>query len=306
MIYDVIYGTLKAGDIMYDDNIRNEKLSKIKSDGSKKKQTTIYRNRRNKNSFLNFEFAGKTLPTEDYKSNYDNERYTSFEYVISGRMIIEKDGIKHEAGPGDTYILKAGCNADYYSATNKIEKIYFSVRGELLDALMDLYKLNDVTVIHCDTREIIENIHDFLISSVDSADVTKKLSLLLHELIMQLSSAINSVDYSFDPGYSIEEQFKSFCDSRRNFEYSLKTFASQFRTTEKHLISVFKKKYGITPYAYFTKKRIEYAKELLERTSLSVGEIASKLYYDSTGSFSHAFKKHVGEYPAEYRKNFRS
>lgn len=171
---------------------------------------------------------------------------------------------------------------------------------------MEAYHLDgDVIVSTCDAESEIDMVHEALLSQTTSPDTTQYLALTLHRLLIKMSSAAKSVDFTFDPGASLADQLKSFIDSELNFEYSLKKFAEQFRTTEKHLIRAFKKKYNVTPYHYFMQKRIDSAKKLLLKTALTVKEVGERLYFANGNAFSNAFKKYSGISPSEYRKQQR-
>jgi AraC-like DNA-binding protein len=64
----------------------------------------------------------------------------------------------------------------------------------------------------------------------------------------------------------------------------------------------FKKHCGVSPMAYLTELRIQKACELLDRTELQVGEIATQLGFQDTLYFSRVFRKHTGVPPTRYRK----
>jgi AraC-like DNA-binding protein len=48
--------------------------------------------------------------------------------------------------------------------------------------------------------------------------------------------------------------------------------------------------------------RFEIARQMLENTSLPVGQIATALYYTRSSSFIRAFRRWAGTTPAEWRK----
>ena len=58
----------------------------------------------------------------------------------------------------------------------------------------------------------------------------------------------------------------------------------------------------MTPYQYFSTKRIEIAASLLLNSNLQVKEIAESLNYSDQPYFSNAFKKIMGVSPEKYRK----
>ena len=68
------------------------------------------------------------------------------------------------------------------------------------------------------------------------------------------------------------------------------------------LESNFRSVYGMSPYRYFIKLRMEEAERLLSQTSYSITEIAIRCGYENLFYFCNAFKKHQGMTPTEYRK----
>lgn len=60
---------------------------------------------------------------------------------------------------------------------------------------------------------------------------------------------------------------------------------------------------GATPMAYLLGWRMEIAKGLLRREKLPVAEVAERVGYGSTSSFSTAFARHVGQSPSRYSRS---
>ncbi|MFK4996725.1 helix-turn-helix domain-containing protein [Bacillus sp. N9] len=58
---------------------------------------------------------------------------------------------------------------------------------------------------------------------------------------------------------------------------------------------------GETFVRYVINQKIERAKELLERTNLSVYEISEQLGYDNQSYFNKTFKSVEGVTPSEYK-----
>ena len=57
---------------------------------------------------------------------------------------------------------------------------------------------------------------------------------------------------------------------------------------------------GVAPMEYILAWRMEVAKALLRRDGLSVTQVAERVGYGSTSTFSVAFSRHVGEPPSRY------
>jgi AraC-like DNA-binding protein len=63
---------------------------------------------------------------------------------------------------------------------------------------------------------------------------------------------------------------------------------------------------GESPIHYLASWRMHLAKQLLSEGALSAGEVALRVGYDSEYAFNRAFKRHVGEPPATWRKGTRA
>jgi AraC-like DNA-binding protein len=59
---------------------------------------------------------------------------------------------------------------------------------------------------------------------------------------------------------------------------------------------------GATPMAYLLGWRMELAKDLLRREGLAVAEVAERVGYGSTSTFSVAFSRHVGRSPSRFAR----
>ena len=74
-------------------------------------------------------------------------------------------------------------------------------------------------------------------------------------------------------------------------------FGMSLRTLQRRL----KAEIGMSSGGYITKFRMKRAAEMLALTTLTITEIAFKVGYDDSSSFSRGFKKHFKVSPSEYR-----
>jgi AraC-like DNA-binding protein len=70
-----------------------------------------------------------------------------------------------------------------------------------------------------------------------------------------------------------------------------------------HLLRKFKLHFGLTPHQYLTCRRIEKAKNLLEKTGLSISEVCFSIGFEDLSSFGELFKKYYSLSPENYRRN---
>ncbi len=69
-----------------------------------------------------------------------------------------------------------------------------------------------------------------------------------------------------------------------------------------YLSRIFKKKFGKSIYAYYSTKKLDLAKQLIEEGKMSITEISEYLNYSSLYVFSRIYKKHFGVSPNIYKQ----
>jgi AraC-like DNA-binding protein len=96
---------------------------------------------------------------------------------------------------------------------------------------------------------------------------------------------------------SIIHMQKSFGSDVRNSE-----LARQVGMNTTAFIRLFKENTGTTPHAYLARLRIEQACILLQRSEISIGEIAERTGFSDRYHLSHVFARLRGISPAAYRR----
>ena len=94
----------------------------------------------------------------------------------------------------------------------------------------------------------------------------------------------------------------SFIETNLCKTLSVQDIAGQFGLSERSLYRYWKTVYPGTPGDYLRKCRLERAKEILEKSVISIHSIASMFCFCDDNSFSTAFKKEFGITPRQYRK----
>lgn len=80
--------------------------------------------------------------------------------------------------------------------------------------------------------------------------------------------------------------------------------ASEARLSKYHFVRAFRDICRRTPHRYLVERRIRRARELLERTDLSVTAVCFEVGFESLGSFVARIRQLVGEPPGQYRRRF--
>ncbi len=94
-------------------------------------------------------------------------------------------------------------------------------------------------------------------------------------------------------------------DADLTADLGLRTQADELGVNASYLSNLFKKETGTTYTYYVNKKRIDYAKQLLNSTNDQVQNIAQRCGILDLNYFSKVFRKYVGLTPVKYREMSR-
>lgn len=129
--------------------------------------------------------------------------------------------------------------------------------------------------------------------------------IMLAGLLHHITSTIfyKQKNRSFENTYVKEklDEARRIMKSEIENPLSPEEIASQLGLGYSWFRKTFKEYTGVSPAQYQIQLRLNYAKELLTRTSLNITEIAYKLHFENVGQFSTFFKKREGLTPKEYR-----
>jgi AraC-like DNA-binding protein len=84
-------------------------------------------------------------------------------------------------------------------------------------------------------------------------------------------------------------------------EITMDLLSSLCNLSVRQLNRCFHAAYDKAPYEYLTEIRLQVARELLQNTTNTIGEIAERTGYNSIFNFSHAFKQFYGLSPSEWQ-----
>jgi AraC-like DNA-binding protein len=73
-----------------------------------------------------------------------------------------------------------------------------------------------------------------------------------------------------------------------------------------HFAKAFKQSTGLAPHHFVNLRRIERSKELLQKSHLTVAEIAALLGFTDHSHLAKVFRRYVGASPTAYQTEIRS
>lgn len=91
-----------------------------------------------------------------------------------------------------------------------------------------------------------------------------------------------------------------YIESHLNQEISLETIAEHMMMSVSNLQRRFKQELGVTTAVYIRQRRLEVAKQHIERGSMTITEAAYEAGYHHPSNFSNAFKKAFGYSPSGF------
>ena len=272
------------------------------SDAREKRETaeeSIYLNFSDINPRADITQFGRVFPTGEYAMSRRILRHF-FDYIVSGHGYVTRGGETFRVSAGDLVYIRKGTFADYGAdKADPYGKYWIGADGSLLDVLADEYlDGRDIVIRHGVSPEDFLRLGDLLTEkNTRERDVTHAL----FDLFFLLSGFGTAEKETGGLAGELREYIYSLVDG----DFSLDEASERFHVSKRHLIRVFKERFGRTPGAYHAAAKLSAARRYLSETELSVGEIAARLGYCDQSYFSASFRKTFGVYPTKWRAENR-
>lgn len=140
------------------------------------------------------------------------------------------------------------------------------------------------------------------LAGVEHAQRLAKLYLVEWHHSGQLPFAAAALSRSADRTIAASQEWLA---ENYKSEAPVATMARRAKLGERSFARRFKAATGLSPIEYVQTLRIEEAKEMLERSTLPVEEIAAEIGYADGSFFRRLFSRAVGLSPAAYRRKFQ-
>jgi AraC family transcriptional regulator len=96
-------------------------------------------------------------------------------------------------------------------------------------------------------------------------------------------------------------QVTDYVQANLQGDLSVPKLASLVHTSEFHFSREFRRAMGVTPHQYVVERRIDKAQRLIEKSELSLAEVAWATGFPSQSHFTTVFRRHTGETPSAWR-----
>ena len=223
-------------------------------------------------------------PIQYYHASFrffaEGERHVSRYYgrdilvlVYEGVLRFSEDGVEREVSAGEYYIQRRGLyqSGDHVSDMPKYLYIYLNAEWVESGAMLPMRGTFDI-------KQILP--------------LMEKIDMLAHSLhcyaerVAVMYSILTKL-YRVDRTEGVAREIADYIAEHYRTELSLDSICARFNFSKNHIINLFKRQYGTTPFGYLNDLRLSRAMYLLEVTSDTIESIA---YESGFGDYSHFYR----------------
>lgn len=220
------------------------------------------------------------------REHFDSNSLESLEYKLIQSLAIGEvkdalDNLKRLCSwvPTLSYIK------DYNMIKSELTKLYFKIAAFYVDLGVNTESVNNLL-----TKVVSDTISASKVIQIESSGI------IFIESLDKISNAAGSPE--------LQVSFNRICVFVKEFYYRetrIDEIAGMLNISTSYFCRKFKQFYGVTFITYLNDIRLREARELLEKTSLSITEISHKVGFTEITYFSRSFKKKFGYAPSHLR-----
>lgn len=229
-------------------------------------------------------------------------------YISSGKATFYINGEPREVPAGHMVIYHPRSLQQYaYYLEDKPEVYWLHFTGEDAQTLIKEAGFSGDHILY---TGISAKYQDLFLSMIKELQLPRPCSeelssLYLRQLFLTLKRLKEEGGYKKTEIKEEMEQAIHYFHENFTRDIQVEQYAKRLHMSTCWFIRSFKQYAGMPPGKYITSIRVNKAKELLESTDYTVGEIGTIIGYENPLYFSRIFKKQTGLSPAEYRKAAR-
>ncbi len=209
--------------------------------------------------------------------------------VFDGVLSFCEDGVEYELKKGDYHIQKAGSyqTASLPSQSPKYLYVHFIASWNEGEGCLSKKGIFD---------------YPSLKGLMEKLDMSSGEELTLTEINAFFYQILSSL-YRMTEKTTTADMIARYLTENMQKGVCLEELAKRFHFSKNHIINIFKKRFGVTPFEYMNNQRIKKAKQLMTVTSLSAESIAYECGFGDYSHFYKLFKKNHGICPDKWRRS---
>ena len=240
-------------------------------------------------------------------------------YTISGAGVHVIDGVEYPVNRGDVLFINYG-STHSYKTDDAMDFVNISFSPETVGdslitpenafALLSLTAFDEMRgandggklSFYGNERDEIEGIIRSMLEEnrAKSNYYGAVMQSYMNILIVKMLRKVNlGADDKYD---GIWKELSNYIDDNLDTRLTLDALAKKCFYNPSYFSRIFKEKFGVSFKEYVTRRRIDYAAELLEQTELSVDEVWATAGFSDRSSFYQLFSKYTDSTPSDYRK----
>jgi len=268
---------------------------------------------------------GMLFTNYDCPQTSDKEKFyvecSYIAYVISGRRIFHKNSKSWELKEGTCVFVKKGahisekppqegwCVMVFFIPDNFLKQLVNENRNSL--SLVNLPAADEDMVLPLDANGLSEGFFFSMLPYFTQTPPPPEnlLELKFKELVLSLlinkknSHFLSYLCNLYDEG---SPSLAKVMQNNFAFNLTLEEYAKLACKSVATFKREFKKTFNDTPAKWVLRKKLKFATELLENTSLTVGEICFECGFENQTHFSRVFKEKMSVSPLQFRTNLQT
>lgn len=130
------------------------------------------------------------------------------------------------------------------------------------------------------------------------------VKVYLEELLLILLRNQNEAHFT-DANVLRAERLKNYLETHYFEIRDANDFSQQLGISTRHVNTIFKEQYDMTPMKYLNEVRMEIAKKLLMETDNDIASICFEVGFEAISTFYRKFKAYTNISPNKYRKKYQ-
>lgn len=247
--------------------------------------------------------AGHFFCTSNYHLRRANYNSLLITHVISGSFTFMENGKPVTAHAGETVFLDCFNPHEYYT-DDEFESVWVHVAGLNCRDVFEEITRNEGSLLKCSDPKRVEKLLFRIFNELGSGKSLSEMNISL-EIYKLFAELANTLHISSKNKASYEEsvqEAKKYISEHLSENLTVKTISSVIHMSQSHFSRVFKQQTGFSPYDYVLITRLNRAKDYLQKTELSISEIAYETGFNSESNFIFFFTTNTGISPSKFRK----
>lgn len=253
--------------------------------------------------------AGHFTAKRDYAVQRETHDSFLLLYTINGEGSVRSGDFEFSLTRDCAVIIDCHIPHEYHSISDQWEFLWIHFGGSSVFPLFDItYPNNSIRSVCMENEEDFDKKINDIINEVKQNNIAAHIHISSH-----MHSAFNAVCLAALEKDNVSIKNSRADDVRSVIKYietnyfnsiTVDDMIKDIHISKYHFIRRFKRAMGITPYSYLTNYRINMSKRLLRTTNRTVAEVAEICGFLDTSNFITHFKKHTGQKPLQYRRDF--